>query len=171
MIAHTSRLRLETLSEAHASAMFPVLSDERLYAYIPDVRYVSVEALQERYRRLERGSLSPEELWWNFIVFRHDLPTPIGYVQATLMPSLRLAEVAYVLSPLHWGRGYATEALSWLISEIGRRGDIDRAQAQIDQRNFASIAVVRRLGFMFSRTMVEETSIDTLFERGLNLPA
>ncbi len=167
MIDKTDRLRLETLSEAHASAMLPILLDERIYPYIPDTRYTTVEELRSRYQRLECGSPSPNEIWWNFIIFRHELPEPIGYVQATLMPSLRMAEVAYVLSPIHWGQGYATEALAWLMAGIGRRGDIDRAQAQIDERNFASIAVVRRLGFTFARTVVEETSTDGLFERSL----
>jgi len=164
---NTNRLRLEALSEAHAAAMLPVLDDDRLYTYIPSTRYPSVETLQTRYRHLVAGSASSEDLWWNFIVFRHESPTPIGYVQATLMPGLRLGEVAYVLSPEHWGHGYATEALAWLMAAIGRHGGIDRVQAQIDERNLASIAVVRRLAFTFAKTVVEETSTDSLFERSL----
>jgi len=167
MTTNTNRLRLEALSEAHAAAMLPVLEDDRLYTYIPSTRYPTVEALQTRYRHLVTGSPSSEDIWWNFIVFRHESPAPIGYVQATLMPEQRLGEVAYVLSPEHWGHGYATEALAWLMGEIGRHGDIDRVQAQIDERNLASIAVVRRLEFTFAKTVVEETSTDSLFERSL----
>lgn len=147
--------------------MLPILSDERIYAYIPDTRYTTVAALRSRYERLAAGSPSPAEIWWNYIVFRRGSPEPIGYVQATLLPRLRLAHVAYVLSPLHWGQGHATEALGWLLAEIARRGDIDTAQAQIDARNHASMAVVRRLGFTFTRTVVEEGSSDHLFERTL----
>lgn len=167
MTASTHRLRLEALSEAHAASMLPVLEDDRLYAYIPNTRYPTVEALQAHYRRLAGGSPSPENIWWNFILFRHESPTPIGFVQATLMPAQRMGEVAYVVSPVHWGRGYATESLAWLMGEIGRRGDIDRIMVQIDERNLASAAVVRRLGFTFVETLVGETSTDGLFERTL----
>ena len=164
MNTRTDRLRVEALSEDHAAAMLSVLDDDRLYAYNAAAHYVTVEALRANYRRLVSGSPLPEIIWWNFILFRHESPTPIGYVQATLMPEQRLGQVAYVLSPAHWGHGYATEALIWLLGEIARRGDIDQVQAQIDERNLASIAVVQRVGFKFAKTVVEETSIDSLFE-------
>ncbi|MDP9045351.1 MAG: GNAT family N-acetyltransferase [Pseudomonadota bacterium] len=167
MTTRTDRLRLEPLAESHAAAMLPLLDDERLYQYIPDTHPRSLEALAARYRRQAAGSPSPREIWWNFILFLGDSSVPVGYVQATLVPAERVAEVGYVLSSAHRGQGYATEALGWLMAELGRRGDIDRVSAQIDTRNAASIAVVRRLEFVHVATRVEDTSTDHVFERSL----
>lgn len=165
--AHSDRLRLEKLSEEHAAAMLPVLGDERVYLYIPGQPYQTVENLQVRYRKLVAGPSAPDEIWWNFILFQRASQTPMGFVQATLMLDQRLAEVAYLLSPSHWGQGYATEALAWLLQQLRRRGDIDMAQAQIDERNLASIAVVKRLGFEFTKTVLDESSTDSIFQRAL----
>jgi ribosomal-protein-alanine N-acetyltransferase len=167
MTGYTERLRLEEINESHALLMFPVLEDDLIYRYIPDTRCSTVEELKTRYLQLKSGSSSPGEIWWNFILFRSHHPAPIGFVQATLMPEERLAEVAYVLSPEYWGQGYATEALAWLIGQVAHYGNIDTVQAQIDERNLKSISVVRRLGFYFSRTVVEESSVDSIFERPL----
>ncbi|MBE7939040.1 MULTISPECIES: GNAT family N-acetyltransferase [Ramlibacter] len=167
VMGHTGRLRLEALTEDHAAAMWAALSDERLYAYITEPRYPSVQALQARYRRLAAGSPSPDETWWNFILFRTGTDEPLGFVQATLRPAQAMAEVAYLLAPRHWGQGYATEALGWLLQALAARGDIARAQAQVDVRNTASLAVLHRLGFVLVRTVEDAQSTDHVFERSL----
>lgn len=164
----TARLRLEPLAETHASVMLPVLSDERMYTYMQEPRYACEEELAKRYRRLAAGSSDADEVWWNFIVFPRDSSVPMGFVQATLMLKEQLSEVAYVFSPNHWGNGYATEALIWLLQQIRQRGDLPLVQAQIDMRNSASIAVVQRLGFDFSRTVIEDGGTDGVFQRTLN---
>lgn len=58
----------------------------------------------------------------------------------------RTGEIAYVLHPLHWGHGYATEAARLLLDfGFGPQG-LHRIQATCDPRNAASAGVLRRLG-------------------------
>lgn len=147
MTARTARLRFEALAESHAAAMLSVLADDRIYTYIPDTPHRDLASLRERYRLLAAGSPSPDVQWWNFIVRLDGSDLPIGVVQATLQLPERLADVGYLLSPTHWGRGHATEAVGWLVRRLEQRGDIDIFRARIDARNLRSIAVVRRLGF------------------------
>lgn len=57
-----------------------------------------------------------------------------------------VAEVGYELSPLHWGKGYATEAaralLGWAFRELG----LHRAHAHCVSDNVASTHVLEKLG-------------------------
>lgn len=160
----TRRLRIEPLAESHAGVMLPLLQDERIYPYIPDRHYDRVEDLAARYRRLAAGSGDPAEQWLNWVLFLQSTGEAVGVLQATALPGERLADVAYVLSPARWGQGLATEALSWLLHHLASSG-IDTARAQIDERNAASLAVVRRLGFAHVRTVQEDTSTDEVHQR------
>src|SRR5882672_11356745 len=80
----TSRLLLEPLTAGHAEALFALLSDAALYTYLPGEPPVSVEALRERYRRLEaRRSPDGSELWLNWVGRQHN-GAYVGLVEATV---------------------------------------------------------------------------------------
>ncbi len=70
--------------------------------------------------------------------------TPIGRIEATLHDGI--AEIGYVFGPRWWGRGYATEAVGWLVDEVDRRG-WGPCWAAVAPANEASIRLLRRLGF------------------------
>lgn len=59
----------------------------------------------------------------------------------------RPPEIGYILHPDTWGRGLATEALRAVIAHIFARRDIPALQADVDPRNLASLALLKRLGF------------------------
>ncbi len=69
-ILESARIRLEPLRKEHAEAMFPGLSNPRLYEFIADDPPASLEVLREKYTRLEsRRSPSGDDRWLNWIVF------------------------------------------------------------------------------------------------------
>jgi len=153
------------LRVAHVEAMFPILLDERIYAFIPTRRHITPAGLAERFRKLEAGSPDPGEEWLNWCLFRRDDGSAIGYLQATVSQTDRAAWVAYVLTPGAWGHGYATEALDWLLKHLAIAGRVDLARAQIDSRNAASLTVVERLKFEKKMDVVEDGVVDYVFER------
>lgn len=64
-------------------------------------------------------------------------------------------EVGYILSPAHWGKGYATEALVALIPHLfANFPDADHLTAEVDPRNTGSRLVLKKCGF--TCTHVEE---------------
>ena len=142
----TERLRCETVTAAHADAMYPVLSDPRIYEYLPDQPPASVEALRRRYELLSRGT-SPDgsEHWLNWMLFLRESGEPIGFVQATVRPAS--CSFAYVLNPRHWRKGYATEACTAVVSNLFERYGVASVRAEVNARNEASLALVRGLGF------------------------
>ena len=60
----------------------------------------------------------------------------------------RLPEIGYILHPDYWGLGLAREALAAIIPLLFDRFPIPAITADVDPRNAASLALLRRLGFV-----------------------
>lgn len=113
------RLLLTPIVGSNAEAMYPILSDRRLYEFTGDQPPESVEALQAWFSRLETR-ISPDEsqLWLTWLVRIAEDDSAIGYVQATVTESH--TDIAWLIGSEWQGNGYASEAtnklVSWLIS-------------------------------------------------------
>lgn len=55
--------------------------------------------------------------------------------------------VGYWLAEPHWGRGFASEALSALLAEVRRVNPAARPHAMVQTANRASVGVLRKAGF------------------------
>jgi ribosomal-protein-alanine N-acetyltransferase len=143
----TARLRIEPLRAAHAPLLFPVLADPRIYAYVPDEIHATVESLAARYAFLERGAPQGEaDVWLNWALQRADTGAWVGTLQATVTPDSH-AYIGYVLGPLAWGQGFATEACKWLVADLQKRYVLGEIRATVDVRNLRSVRVLERIGF------------------------
>ena len=141
----TPRLLLEPLRTSHADAMFSVLSDPSLHRHIDSSPPASVDALRERYLRLEtRTSPVRTQAWLNWIVVLPNVG-PIGFVQATVVGTT--AWVAYLLGREHWSRGYASEATLAMLGDLITVHRTSLFQAIVEVDNSASSALLRRIGF------------------------
>ncbi len=58
----------------------------------------------------------------------------------------RPSEIGFILARAYWGQGLATEALTAFVS-YAFAGCIDHLTADVDPRNFASLALLKRVGF------------------------
>ncbi len=132
-------MRLEPLALRHAALVFGDLQDRALYAYIPDEPPASLEDLVARYERYATGAPAGEH-WLNWIAFDHDVP--VGHVQATVRADR--CDVAWLIFPRYWRRGFGTAAVRAMLDELGNR----RAVASIDPRNAASLALARSVGLV-----------------------
>lgn len=140
--------------------MFAVLSDPRIYEFIPSRLPASVEALRKRYEIQGLGQ-SPDgsETWLNWILIKRETGQAIGCFQATIRPTA--SSIAYVLNPEFWNQGYAAEAGASVLPHVFETFDIPEIQAEIDPDNRASIKLVKRLGFRFVR--YDEANNDMVF--------
>jgi ribosomal-protein-alanine N-acetyltransferase len=143
----TARLYLEPLTPQHAPQLFPVLSDQRLYTYIPDDPPAGIAGLTARYQLLAtRVSPEGDALWLNWALKRRHEADYIGFVQATLTAD-QPAYLAYLLGSAFWGHGYAQEACTRLLVLLFESYDSACVQAEVDTRNQASRRLLKRLGF------------------------
>jgi ribosomal-protein-alanine N-acetyltransferase len=74
----------------------------------------------------------------------------------------RLPEIGYILSPSHWGHGYATEAVTAFIRHVRDR-PLDHLFADVDPRNAASLSLLHRLGFQETGRAQRTYQIDDEF--------
>jgi RimJ/RimL family protein N-acetyltransferase len=61
------------------------------------------------------------------------------------------AELAYMLSPVHWGQGFATEACRAMIGHIFEATNATAVVARVMTDNRASEAVLRKVGLRWQR--------------------
>jgi RimJ/RimL family protein N-acetyltransferase len=139
---------LEPQTAVHAAALFDVLCDPALYVH-EGARPTSIEWLTERLARLEsRRSPDGAQQWLNWVI---RIPTNelVGYVQATVHADGR-ADIAYVLSSAHWGRGIASRAVAAMIAELAERHGVTRLLAILKRENLRSLRLLERLRFEVS---------------------
>jgi [ribosomal protein S5]-alanine N-acetyltransferase len=139
-------MRLEPLLPMHAAAMFELLSEPALYRHTDDEPPASEQALHERYQRLAtRLSRDGRQHWLNWVLRLPD-GALAGYVQATVMPDGD-AWIGYVLSPVHGGRGLATQAVEVMSRHLAQAWGVTRLLASVETGNTPSIRLLQRLGF------------------------
>ena len=125
--------------------MFDVLGDPAIYAH-ENAPPVSIEWLQERYRKLEtRQSADGSEQWLNWVLRGVDGHL-LGCVQATVATDGQ-AFVAYELTSAHWGRGLATEAVTAMIAELRQNYAMHTLMAVFKRSNLRSRRLLESLGF------------------------
>lgn len=144
-------LVLEPLRKDHASRLFEVLKDPKIYIYIPEDPPTSEEALSNKFDVLSKGAPAHlDEIWLNYALFDSEIAQYIGTLQATIFMNDKKASVAYILNSNYWGKGYATQALSLMINKLINEYEINEFEACIDTRNTNSIELVKRLGFEYT---------------------
>jgi [ribosomal protein S5]-alanine N-acetyltransferase len=145
-VIETARLRLEPQVKAHAKVMLTVLSDPKMYMFIPGDPPTDLVALEMRYEQLEsRRSSDGLEYWLNWIVFTNN--AAIGRVEASVHIDEARADVAYVFNPTAWGQGFAAEAMNAMLEHLQLDLRVKKFTANVDTRNEASIRLLKRLGF------------------------
>ncbi len=66
-------------------------------------------------------------------------------------------QFGYVLGPLHWHQGYATEATRAMLAQLKNQPDIFRVGTFVDKENLASLNVLKKCG------LVEEATLEKWF--------
>ena len=146
---HTKRLTLAPLLVAHADALYPILADPRQLEYLDEGAPASLDALRERYRKLEsRRSADGREHWlnWALLLREDDDDNAIGFVQATVQEDRR-AWVAYEVAYAWRGQGFATEATRAMVEHLLAHYAVTQCMATVDRRNERSWRLLERLAF------------------------
>ncbi|MEH2267277.1 MAG: GNAT family N-acetyltransferase [Nostoc sp.] len=150
MKIYSQRLCLEPLQPAHAELLFEGLQSASIYDFIEDVPPKSIESLRDRYMVLaDRQSPDGTEIWLNWAVWSFVERCYVGYVQATITVE-NSAILGYVFFPNFWGKGYAREAVSCMISYLVETYQNLDFCADVNIQNHRSIALLHNLGFVRS---------------------
>lgn len=145
-ILTTERLTLRPLTPADAADLFAVFSDPAVVRYWSAEPWTSAAFAEGAIARALDGYREQSEV--RFGIELVETGALIGTVNLHhFFPQNRRCELGYALGSLHWGKGYATEALEVALDYGFHELRLNRIEADIDPRNGASAAVLERLGF------------------------
>ncbi len=143
----TSRLRLRTPVADDAEALQAIVADPRVALTTASIPYPYPQGGALAYIEQIRSGVGPDRC--NLAITlpsRNELIGMVGFVG-----NGNEAELAYMVSPVHWGRGYATEAASGLIAYILSDMQFTAVIARAMVANPASQAVLRKVGLRWER--------------------
>lgn len=140
----TARLRARPPRVADAAEAFAVYaSDPVATRYLAWKPYATIEPLEEFLGR-RAASWEKDDGHYAYLLFRRDTGALVGSIGMIFEGPK--AMFGYVLGQAHWGRGYATEALSSLVDWTSREPRIRRAWAYCATENAASARVMAKAG-------------------------
>ena len=87
--------------------------------------------------------------WWPMTIQERETGEVVGDLVLHLTNGGRTGEVGYSLTRRHWGRGYATEALTALVGWVLDELPVTRLAGLLHPDNRASAMVLERTGFVF----------------------
>jgi aminoglycoside 6'-N-acetyltransferase len=152
-------LTLPAASERLVLRRFGAADAEPFHAYRndPDVaRYQSWDGIardeaEAFVREQASAELGAPGRWCQIAIALGDSGELVGDVGVCVAGDGASAEIGFTLARAHQGRGYATEAVARAIDLLFDAG-VERVEATADERNAASIALLRRLGLRHART-------------------
>jgi RimJ/RimL family protein N-acetyltransferase len=132
----TERLLLRRASMDDAAAMHVIMSDPRA------MRYWSTPP---------HADLGETERWMASMVeadpaASDDFIVTLDGVLIGKLGAWKLPEVGFLIDAAHWGKGYASEAMTAFIERRRTLGSTE-LNADVDPRNLASLKLLERCGF------------------------
>ncbi|MFK3938123.1 GNAT family N-acetyltransferase [Alkalihalobacillus sp. NPDC078783] len=105
-------------------------------------------------------SLQEPRSQFAFAIINRKTSTLIGSVELTIRDANHhSAELSYIIHPDYWGRGYATEAASLMLTFGFSQLNLHRIYAKCDPRNKGSERVMQKMGMVWEGRLREDLLI------------
>lgn len=140
-----SRVLIERLRAEHLAELATHLRQPEVYEHIGGLPLLEDFILDREIALRGPGPAASREHWLNFLVRESSTRRMLGRLEATLHDSI--AEVAFLFSPEHWGKGFAREALALLHGEVRARYGITDFWATTNPANTRCQALLARAGY------------------------
>lgn len=152
MILNTHRLLLREIQIDDGTALNAIESNEQVTRYQTFDPRTPEDTRAHIQRAIKQQSDSPR-LFYDLAIVLLDSKTLIGRCGLGMFrPEHFEAGIWYELGIEHWGKGYASEAVSALLPFVFNELRLHRLVADCDPRNEASCRLVRKLGFKLEGT-------------------
>ena len=150
MVAHTQKYYLRRASDDDTQSLYELLCIPDVYRYLmdgaPPPRSIIEQWIERSHADFSANGLGSWMLHYNERQIA-------GCVRLEMQNQPRSAELTYLLHPQFWGHGLATR-MSWTVMQRAfDEGRVDQIIAGVDKPNTASVAVMRRLGMTFLRSV------------------
>lgn len=155
----TPRLLLRPFEPSDARSVQRILDDRLVSATLLDTPHpFTLEAAQHWIETARRGGDRGDAFVFALIRKRH--PLFIGCIDIEVNGEHRRGDMAYWLSPEHWGQGYTTEAAQRIVRFGFESLGLGRIYAQCVCTNIASARVMEKAGLRYEALLRESTLKD-----------
>jgi [ribosomal protein S5]-alanine N-acetyltransferase len=145
-ILETERLLLREIVKEDAQGIFDCFSNNDVTRYYGLDPLTSIEQAEELVESFAKNYKEKRGIRWGIeIKGKKGIIGTIGF--NAWSPKHKRAEIGYELHPKYWRKGYATEAVSEVISYGFKELDLTRIGAVVFIENKASNELLTKLGF------------------------
>jgi ribosomal-protein-alanine N-acetyltransferase len=155
----TGRLLLRRMRLDDAEAMFAYASDPEVTRYVLFETHRTVEDSEAFLRLAVEGYERGDFGGWGVVLKDSGAFVGTCGMDVNYAPEHARAELGYVLSRDHWGRGLMTEAVRAVIRFGFGRMELNRIQARCIAENTASARVMEKAGMTYEGTLRESEFI------------
>jgi ribosomal-protein-alanine N-acetyltransferase len=156
----TERLRLRTPQIDDADAIQSIVADPRVALTTASIPHPYPEGGAKGFILHVRKVASRDRR--NLAIVLRDgneVIGMVGYQTQGLQTQDLESELAYMVSPIHWGRGYASEACRRIVAHVFDAAEAKAVIARAMADNKASEAVLRKAGLRWQSEMPVELPI------------
>jgi ribosomal-protein-alanine N-acetyltransferase len=158
VVLETERLVLREVEDEDAPFMLELLNSPGFLENIGDRGVRDLEQAKSFIEERLRGSYRDHGFGMWLTVQKSDR-SPVGLAGLVRREGLETPDVGYAFVQRVWGRGYAQEAAAAVLAHAQGPLGIPKLAAITSPENFASMAVLRKIGFSF-HGMVELPGIE-----------
>lgn len=160
----TARLRLRPLTEDDAPFILRLLNEPSFLRFIGDKQVRTVEDAQGY---LRSGPLASYQTHGHGLlaVIRAETGELLGMCGLLKRDHLEAPDLGYAYVPETWGQGFAKEAAEAVLAQAEKGLGHDRILALVSPDNDRSIALLKKLGFVFARFLGTDDAPTHLYER------
>lgn len=157
-VLETERLVLREVDEGDAAFVLALLNTPGFLENIGD-RGVRTDDDARAYIRDKMAASYRDHGYGMWLAVERGAGALVGLAGLVRRDGLDMPDVGYAFAPEAWGRGYAKEAAAAVVAHATEKLGIPRLAAITTPENFASMAVLRKVGFTFQR-MIQLPGID-----------
>lgn len=152
LVTRTNRLVLRRFIVDDADFILQLLNQPSFIRFIGDK---GVRTLDDARKYLNNGPIDSYQRhgFGLYLVDLKDSNTPIGMCGLLKRDSLPDVDLGFAFLPDYWGKGYAFEAASAVMSHAREVLELQSVLAITDPDNEASIKLLDKLGFRFDRVI------------------
>ncbi|MCT4477971.1 GNAT family N-acetyltransferase [Peribacillus frigoritolerans] len=145
-ILETKRLVLRELAEGDALDLLKCFSNPDVLRYYGQPPLTNIDQVKQILTNFSKNFVEKRGIKWGIELKGTDgIIGTIGFQE--WFHEHKRAELSYALFPNYWGKGYATEAVSKVISYGFKELDLTRIGAIVFIENKASNKLLTKLGF------------------------
>ncbi|WP_054027710.1 GNAT family N-acetyltransferase [Bacillus sp. FJAT-28004] len=145
-ILETERLQLREVVKTDAQGIFNCFSHNDVTRYYGQDTFTSIEQAKQLVAFFAKSFQENRGIRWGIeLKGKKEIIGTIGF--NALSSKHKRAEIGYELHPEYWGKGYATEAVSKVISYGFRELELTRIGAVVFIENKESNKLLAKLGF------------------------